>query len=149
MKRLRVIAENCVGCRVCQLSCSMVHFNGAFNPRKALVRVKNKRDYSTGKVEDVMDRPFICQQCDPAPCREACPVDAFLKNETLDIWAINFGECTGCRACIAACPFDMMVWSNEDERVVKCDLCQGNPICALYCPTAALIFEQGKENRHV
>ena len=32
----------------------MVHFNGAFNPRKALIRVKNPRDYSTGQITDVM-----------------------------------------------------------------------------------------------
>ena len=149
MKRLRVVEENCVGCRICQLSCSMVHFNGAFNPRKALIRVKTQRDYSTGRITDVMDRPFICEQCDPAPCREACPVDAFTKNEDLDIWSINPDECIGCRECVEACPFDMITWVNEDEWAMKCDLCQGNPVCALYCPTDALIFEQGGESQHV
>jgi Fe-S-cluster-containing hydrogenase component 2 len=127
----------------------MVHFNGAFNPRKALIRVKNPRDYSSGKITNVMDRPSICQQCDPAPCREACPADAFSKNEILDIWFINPEDCIGCQECVEACPFDMITWVNEDEWAVKCDLCEGNPVCAIYCPTGALIFEQGEENQRV
>jgi carbon-monoxide dehydrogenase iron sulfur subunit len=149
MKRLGIIAENCVGCRICQLSCSMVHFDGAFNPRQALIRVKNQRDYSTGKITDVMDRPFICEQCDPAPCREVCSVNAFRKDETLDIWSINPEDCTGCGECVEACPFDMVTWVNKNEWAMKCDLCGGNPVCALYCPTGALIYEEGEVNQHV
>jgi carbon-monoxide dehydrogenase iron sulfur subunit len=85
VKRLRVTAERCVGCRICELSCSMFHHDGAFNPRNALIRLESNREVGLNKPIENIDDPHVCRQCDPAPCADACPADAFDADDTLSI----------------------------------------------------------------
>ena len=136
MKRLKVISEKCSGCRICQLMCSMIHGEGAFNPKRALLRVEiNRRPGIDTAISDI-DKPIPCLQCEPAPCAESCPEDAFQWDEALEIWKINHDLCTACGACVDVCPYDVIVMS--DDMAMKCDLCLGDPTCVQYCPTGAL-----------
>lgn len=147
VKRLRVIEERCAGCRICELSCSMVHRDGAFNPRNGLIRVVSRREVGLNKPVSQMDCPHICRQCDPAPCAEACSADAFPTNEALSIRVVDQEGCTGCEECLAACPYDMVVFHRETGKAMKCDLCGEDPLCVRYCPEGALVFEiQGKDH---
>jgi len=50
------------------------------------------------------------------------------------------GKCIGCRMCTLACPFGAVVYETANRRIVKCDLCDGNPECAAFCPTRALEY---------
>ncbi|BBO72665.1 hypothetical protein DSCW_00820 [Desulfosarcina widdelii] len=142
-KKLKVITERCVGCRICELACSMSHFNGAFNYRNGLIRVESNRDFGLNKSIKNIDRPHICIQCDPAPCIEICPVDAFDMNEQLHISIVDQENCIGCEQCINECPYDVMTLcrENEEAKALKCDLCGGEPRCVLYCPVGALVYE--------
>lgn len=141
-KRLSVVEERCVGCRICELSCSMFHRNGAFNPRYALIRVESKREIGLNRPTENMDYPHICRQCEPAPCAEACPAEAFGTDEGLAIRIVTQEECVGCKQCLDACPHGMMRMSENGEQAMKCDLCAGDPLCVRYCPTGALVFEE-------
>lgn len=142
-KRLKVIAERCVGCRICELSCSMFHYGGAFNPRNAFIRVESNREVGLNKPIENIDHPHVCRQCNPTPCADACPVDAFDSNDALSIRIVDKDKCTGCEQCFHECPYQMIVLHKENEEVKagKCDLCGGVPLCVSYCPVGALIFE--------
>jgi carbon-monoxide dehydrogenase iron sulfur subunit len=140
-KRLKVMEERCVGCRICELSCSMFHNDGAFNPRNGLIRVQSNREAGLDKPVSGMDYPHICRQCEPAPCAEVCPADAFHTNEELSIKMISQEACIGCEQCLCECPYGMVSMNKETEKAMKCDLCGGEPLCVRYCPVGALVFE--------
>src|SRR5256885_8665357 len=53
--------------------------------------------------------------------------------------------CIGCKACMAACPYDAIFINPEDHSAEKCNFCahridQGlEPACVVVCPTQAII----------
>jgi Fe-S-cluster-containing hydrogenase component 2 len=42
--------------------------------------------------------------------------------------------------CVAACPFGMAHFDPINRRVIKCDLCEGEPYCAKFCPYEAVQY---------
>jgi len=77
-----------------------------------------------------------CRHCGKARCIEACPVDAISRTE--EGWVVvDRSECIGCRACSAACPFDIPQFDYEG-KMFKCDGCGGDPACVKICPNGAL-----------
>jgi Fe-S-cluster-containing hydrogenase component 2 len=90
--------------------------------------------------------PRVCHQCNArrasedrlAPCAEACSAQAITIEETTRAWIIDVGLCIGCRACEAACPFDMIIFDKERGLAFKCDLCGGEPECAAMCASGAI-----------
>ena len=49
-------------------------------------------------------------------------------------------KCVGCKVCTIACPFGTINYAQATGKVVKCDLCGGDPQCAAACPTAAITY---------
>jgi ferredoxin/formate-dependent nitrite reductase membrane component NrfD len=53
--------------------------------------------------------------------------------------------CIGCKACMAACPYDAIFINPEDHSAEKCNFCahridQGlEPACVVVCPTQAIL----------
>ncbi|MEO0619683.1 MAG: (Fe-S)-binding protein, partial [Pseudomonadota bacterium] len=39
-----------------------------------------------------------------------------------------------------ACPFGTVNYNADTGKVIKCDLCDGDPACATHCPTDAITF---------
>ncbi|MDM8000065.1 MAG: 4Fe-4S dicluster domain-containing protein [Dehalococcoidia bacterium] len=132
-KMLTVDHSKCTGCRLCEVVCS-VKKTGAVNPARARLAVI--------KWEQVcVDVPVICQQCESAPCMLVCPVKALTMDEKLNRVAINHDLCIGCRFCMAVCPFGAISLDSVAKKVVKCDLCDGDPTCVRFCETKALQYE--------
>ncbi len=47
--------------------------------------------------------------------------------------------------CIVACPFGDMKFHEMKKRVIKCDFCDGDPMCVKACSTDALLFVDATE----
>ncbi len=71
---------------------------------------------------------------------QACPVEAITKNPETGAMEVNDATCVGCKVCTIACPFGTVNYSQATGKVVKCDLCGGDPECAKACPTDAITY---------
>jgi Fe-S-cluster-containing hydrogenase component 2 len=130
-KKLNFYREKCIGCKICELACS-IEKEKKFVPRKARLRVIYRYPF-----EDIA---VICRQCEAAPCAEKCPEKAIERNDKTGAWEVDPNKCKRIGLCVKSCPFGV-IKLFENNRALKCDLCGGNPQCALWCPTGALSFE--------
>jgi Fe-S-cluster-containing dehydrogenase component len=136
VKYLYFYPEKCTGCRLCSLSCSVSKF-GEANPKRAGITI----------VRDEFDRyeiQFACLQCDDPECVAACRTGAMHKDED-GIVRVNEDKCIGCRMCVIACPYAAII--SHKGKIVKCDLCGGDPQCIHFCSTNAITYEE--ENKEI
>lgn len=134
MKRLAIETNSqCVGCRQCELACSIEH-EGCFAPWLARVRVNRQE-------EIVLATPVICRHCTNAPCALACPVDAIIRSAATGALYVDNRLCIGCLQCIEACPHDAMFFNNGKNIALKCDMCGGDPACVKACPAGVIVEE--------
>lgn len=154
--------DRCVGCRACVVACT-IH-NGL--PKGVRYGVVLEQESGTFPQVTVDYLPTLCMHCANAACLEVCPTGATYRTDE-GIVAIDAQKCIGCKACMAACPYDARqmletVESNhadgptayEEEvfpalvpnTVMKCTFCkdrlaQGElPICVATCPAHARAF---------
>jgi anaerobic carbon-monoxide dehydrogenase iron sulfur subunit len=139
MKRLLANSLLCSGCRMCELVCSIVHEN-EFVPSKARIRIMIDRGIRPDTPAESIDVPNVCTQCDPAPCAQACPIDAIGIDRKVQIPCVDGQICNGCGLCLDACPHGMIFVDDVRQVAYKCDLCAGDPMCVIYCPRDALEY---------
>ncbi len=132
MKRIRVHAERCSGCRACLMACVVRH-DGRFGTATARLRVAKVDEQGT-------DRPEVCHLCRRAPCAAACPNGALCRDEATGALLLRSAACTGCGDCLAACPFGMVALHPETKEALVCDLCGGDPACVKRCATGAIEY---------
>ena len=85
-----------------------------------------------------------CNQCTAAPCVAACPTGAMFKRKD---GIVDFDKkiCIGCKACMAACPYDAIFINPEDHSAEKCNMCAHRldiglePACVSVCPAEAIL----------
>jgi len=92
--------------------------------------------------------PTTCQHCEDAPCVGVCPTGAMHEDKGHGTVACDTLKCIGCRMCTLACPFGAVVFDTERRRIVKCDMCGGDPECARFCPVKAIEYvDEGDAGR--
>ena len=131
-KILMINYEKCTGCRLCELVCSVKH-TGSSNPTRANIHVIKWE-------HEGFYLPIFCQQCVDAPCMNVCPQKAISRDEELNRVIIIEDLCIGCRACVVACPFGAMGYDQIEKKIIKCDLCDGDPLCTQFCETKAIEY---------
>ena len=131
-KFLAIDATKCTGCRICEMVCS-VKKEGVVNPSRARIQIIKWELVS-------FDMPMVCQQCQDAPCATVCPVNALSRDVASGIVNHNEDICIGCKSCVAVCPFGAMGIDIKKDKVIKCDLCQGDPTCVKFCDTGAIQY---------
>ncbi len=137
MKSLTVQAKKCVGCKVCELACSMTHFKTHKSSLSAIRVIKYD--------ELSRDIPVVCLQCEDAACMKVCVVNALYRDKTTNAVVVDHSRCIGCKLCVYVCPYGSISFDTEYKRIIKCDLCNGEPQCVLFCPSEAIKFEEIEE----
>jgi len=77
--------------------------------------------------------PHLCLQCEDYPCVGACPVDALSVNDRTGAVKVNATRCIACGLCVKACPGNVPHLHPRGNRIVICDLCDGEPKCVKAC----------------
>jgi carbon-monoxide dehydrogenase iron sulfur subunit len=62
--KIKVIAEKCVGCRICQLTCSFLYYK-SFNPSKSRIKV-----FEIYSLVPIIEFTRECVQC--GECAKNC-----------------------------------------------------------------------------
>jgi len=146
MKRILAREEACMGCRLCEVYCTVQH-----SKSKDIIKAykkDNPRALSRVRVEE--DRPYSfgvqCRHCEDPPCVIACLTGAMRLDEETGLVTHDAGKCVGCWTCIMVCPFGAVRMDVSCKVVAKCDLCQGLdvPACVANCPNEALLYQEVK-----
>jgi Fe-S-cluster-containing dehydrogenase component/Ni/Fe-hydrogenase subunit HybB-like protein len=131
----------CIGCHACTTACKSEN----------VVPIGVTRTYV--KHVDVGVFPQVrrahqvtrCNQCAHAPCVTACPTTAMFQRPD-GIVDFDKSICIGCKACMAACPYDAIFINPEDHSAEKCNFCAHRidvglePACVVVCPTQAILI---------
>ncbi len=138
--RIIVHRENCSGCGICELACSLYHEKQC---SLSLSRIRVLKDFLRLEFE-----PVVCIQCEWPSCYFECTAGAIGIDQESGARYIDPDTCTGCGRCEKVCPlmpekevlFHKAV--TEKRRVYfKCDLCRGReegPLCVEMCTRNAL-----------
>ena len=137
LRVLTVDPTKCTGCRICELGCSFEK-ERVVNPARARIGIITwfKRGYSV---------PIVCLHCDHPVCADVCPTNALVRDQDTGAVVIDRNRCIGCRLCVTACPLGAIFIDPETSEVIKCDLCDGSPVCAELCPTEAILYLEPSE----
>lgn len=137
-KLLMIDYEKCVGCRTCEIACSIEH-EGVINPAQSRIGIVKWEMAGEGV-------PITCAHCEEAPCLAICPASAISRDDSSGV-CIDYDRCIGCRMCVAVCPFGAVSYDTIGKRVIKCDLCDGDPLCAQFCVYGALQYVEVSQQR--
>jgi len=132
LKSLLIDPEKCTSCLQCEMACSLEH-EGVFNPAKSRIKIF-EFEHGARAI------PYTCTQCAEAWCMHACPVEAITKSPATGAMEVSDAICVGCKVCTIACPFGTVNYNHDTGKVIKCDLCGGDPECAKACPTDAITY---------
>ena len=132
--------RTCMGCAACVVSCKVENKVEEENARCRIAQ-RSKGTFPNIHLEIYSER---CNQCSNATCVTNCPTAASYYADG-GIVLVADDKCTGCKACMAACPYDAR-FINENGYAEKCTFCvhrvrEGrDPACVSTCPSRAMIF---------
>jgi len=130
----------CIACHACTVACKAEH-EVPLGVTRTYVKMVEVGEFPEVRRHFQVTR---CNQCEDAPCVEACPTSAMFQRPD-GIVDFDRDICIGCSACIAACPYDAIYINPEHHSAEKCNFCahridqQLEPACVSVCPTQAII----------
>ncbi|HOK41013.1 MAG TPA: 4Fe-4S dicluster domain-containing protein [bacterium] len=145
MKKIISKEEYCIGCRLCEIHCTVAH-----TKTKNILKVFKGKDTKPLPKIKFEEKGFIsfslqCRHCEEANCIEACITGALYRDEKTGTVLWDENKCVGCWMCIMLCPFGVIEPDLQKKKISsKCDLCinEGFPVCVKNCPNEALVIEE-------
>ncbi len=131
--------SRCIGCHACTTACKSEN-EVPVGVSRTYVKAVDVGFFPEARRNFQVTR---CNQCVDAPCVAACPTSAMYRRED-GIVDFDKQACIGCKACIAACPYDAIFINPEDHSVEKCNFCAQRidmglePACVVVCPVEAI-----------
>jgi Fe-S-cluster-containing dehydrogenase component len=130
----------CIGCHACTTACKSEN-EVPLSVTRTYVKYVDVGIFPHTRRAFQVTR---CNQCDHAPCTTACPTTAMYRRKD-GIVDFDKSVCIGCKACIAACPYDAIFINPDDHSAEKCNFCAHRidvglePACVVVCPTEAIL----------
>lgn len=132
--------ESCIGCHACSTACKSEN-EVPLSVNRTYVKYVDVGVFPQARRAFQVTR---CNQCADAPCTHACPTRAMHARPD---GIVDFDKdiCIGCKACMAACPYDAIFINPEDHSAEKCNFCAHRidmslePACVVVCPTEAIM----------
>jgi len=144
-KRLAMAVDTrrCVGCSACVIACKEENALPVDRFR-SWVETETRGTYPELAMEI---RSVRCEQCSDAACVANCPTGASYYGAG-GVVLIDRDLCTGCKACVAACPYDAR-FIHPAGYADKCTFCvhRNEPACVTACPTTSLTFGDANDPR--
>ena len=109
----------CWGCKTCEVACKQ-EMNTPEGVK--LIVVSEDGPKMADGAPTLTYRISMCQHCDEPPCADVCPDEAIAKRPD-GIVVIDDALCSGCQACIEACPYDAIDFDDNKNIAQKCNLC--------------------------
>jgi Fe-S-cluster-containing dehydrogenase component len=130
----------CIGCHACSTACKSEN-EVPLSVNRTYVKYVDVGTFPQARRAFQVTR---CNQCDEPPCVEACPTAAMFRRPD---GIVDFDKqwCIGCKACLAACPYDAVFINPADHAAEKCNFCAHRletglePACVVVCPTQAIL----------
>lgn len=162
MKIFIVDVSRCIGCYACQISCKDEHCSNDWmpyaKPQPDTGQFWGKlNEYVRGNCPQVKITYIYqpCQHCANAACITACPIEGGIYRRDDGLVIIDPEKCSGCKACVDACPYGSIYFNDELDLAQKCTGCahlldrKDNvfkvPRCVDICGTGALKFGEEDE----
>ncbi len=149
-----VDTSKCISCHSCEIACAVEHSRS-----KSLFLAIDEypRPQKRVMVESCgqTNLPLQCRHCEDAPCVRVCPTAALVKEGVEGPVLLEDDLCIGCKWCVLACPFGVIIAAPDDRVMIKCDLCRERlesgrlPACVESCPTGALQLVSTAETARV
>lgn len=130
----------CIGCHACTTACKSENVV-PLGVTRTYVKHVDVGVFPQARRAHQVTR---CNQCADAPCVTACPTTAMFKRAD-GIVDFDKSICIGCKACMAACPYDAIFINPEDHSAEKCNFCAHRidmglePACVVVCPVEAIL----------
>ncbi len=130
----------CIGCHACTTACKSENLV-PLGVTRTYVKHVDVGVFPQARRAHQVTR---CNQCAHAPCAAACPTSAMFARAD-GIVDFDKSICIGCKACMAACPYDAIFINPEDHSAEKCNFCAHRidmglePACVVVCPVEAIL----------
>lgn len=156
---LRFNGKACAGCRLCEMACAQFHEgdvdhsasrnNVVIRPLLHFAGLSALSANAAGWPQPLAGATFaefsenhFCRQCTSPECLDVCPEAAIFVHSETGARVVNEEKCIGCGECVGACQFEMIRINESSGKAFKCDLCDGAPQCARWCPTGAITVKR-------
>ncbi len=131
IKTIKINADECNGCRACEVICSAVHATPKYssnNPARSRIRI----------IREPLRDIYI-----PVYAGEYAASECMVR----DRYTIDGKEYDECAFCRASCSSRDIFKEPDSGLPLKCDMCEGEnePLCVKWCITDALTCEEREE----